>query len=912
MTSHGQSPQKSQQHSSTGKQNNHPQGYHKSFASSSGSSLSSHKSSSPFSSSTFSKMNYNKSTSSTSTNTPIRPSNEYMYYQSQPELKSSTYRSVSETYHNRGSADQLSQQPHHLHLPYQQQSQHQQRNPSKQSHAEFDEKRVPSAPLHDYAEHQEISYARSASLPTNPYNSHNNASYSQHQQYQQPYQKPIKEESEQDLVKSNYSSSPNKNVKNLKLNLHDQSNYHPVTQSHQSQEALQNPYQTNSTAHTQTKPAVSSPLSPNEFQQQRPPAKTPGSSATKISSPMTPNSQYTAGFRSTSSSMAFAGYHHPPVHHVGSPRLTPTQTKIHAVPGLPSSPSHPELQGVSRDIKLKNALEDLHTDNPRSTTPQSYDDKDDGYFNQVHHQQQQRSHNPYARTRESDESSGVPAREFSAQETSSSSLSTTIPTDYSYHEPGASVTNVPSLYSFEQGSSGYSQDERSSLSRTIHQFEHTAQASPSYTFVKGEALSPTNNYEGSPSSSHYLRQLNPDSSSGVRMSQLSMVSSIISNDLVYQSNVNQSEDDDDRNEEEDEIDRELERQLASLKMGSANVYAPASVKRKPPVPEVRVDLIHSPERKPPIPEVRVDLVQSPERKPPIPEVRIELADSPEVVQEPQFQSQFNTEVAKHELPEEEDLDDDLNSIESTPPLSLSHSSKHSSNDKTYVEPDPPIKIPELDDAVPPLQPKTHSIEEELKNMNFEIKSTNESPSMYINQTNVADNVTGPTDISPYTPASTSSSINPAPAGTGPCRGCFFEIDPHAKGSNKAIFSTMGELSGQWHRKCFKCSFLNCDLHFTKHIPCYVLNDNPYCNQHYHMLNHTMCENCMEGIEGEAIQNETGQMWHLDCLRCTVCRDVINNDYYLIDGVIVCEADVGKVTKHGNNSIEKRKTRIFHV
>ncbi|RLV96493.1 Paxillin-like protein 1 [Spathaspora sp. JA1] len=905
---HHQSLPGFQQHS---KQNYPPGNNYKPMASSSTSSLSSRKSSPPRSS-TFSKFNYNKSTSSISTNTPTRPSNEYVHYKSQPDIKSPAYRAVSEPHYSQNprSADKLTQQPHHLHVPYQQQQQvPQQQVPQqalRQSHDDYNQRRMLSAPLQEYPRREsEPSHHRSDNFSTNPYQSINNNNNSnnfnnnnaypqhQHQQYQQQYQpQPIKEAlDDQQAIDYNSSQSATKNIKNLKLDLQDQSNYHPVLQQHHSPKSL-NSTQSGNTTNTQTRPSRSPEQNPSSMSriESQPRSKSPSGASTRVGSNISPKARNGYG----TPSMAFAGYHHPEVHQVGSPNLNKSpKFMVSPVPGLPSSPSHPDLQGVSRDDKLKTALESLYMDHAKSKKVEN-----DTYLqpDQQQRQRQQSSegYNPYS-SGESYESNHL--RKHSAQDTTASSLSTTIPTDYSYHEPGTTSNKVPSLYSFEQGSSGYSQDERSSLGRTIHQFEQTANPSPSYTYAPEDTLSPaTNNHyldDASLSSSHYLHHLNPDASGGRgRMSQLSMVSSIISNDLKVSNN---HTDDEDRNEEDEEIDRELERQLASMKLGPVDEH---SSKHSSKHSDIQPIMAHSPKRSV------------------IPEVKIDLAASPEQVRQPQVIPEFKIEEEIQEetgMPaEEEDLNDDLNSIESTPPLSISHSSQHSSQLKSDTEKPQDTKPATLDDSVPPLQPKNHSIEQELKRMNFEIKPTDESPSMYIN-TNAVDNLISPNVISfpPDTPESAASFNNPAPAGTGPCRGCFFEIEPKAKGSNKAIFSTTGELSGQWHRKCFKCSFLNCDLHFSKHIPCYVISDNPYCNQHYHMLNHTMCENCMEGIEGEAIENEEGQMWHLDCLRCTVCRDVISNDYFLIDGAIVCEADVNKVTRTGND-IQKRRTRIYHV
>lgn len=157
-----------------------------------------------------------------------------------------------------------------------------------------------------------------------------------------------------------------------------------------------------------------------------------------------------------------------------------------------------------------------------------------------------------------------------------------------------------------------------------------------------------------------------------------------------------------------------------------------------------------------------------------------------------------------------------------------------------------------------------------------------------------------------------------PPGHGPCRGCNNEISPQAKGDNKAIYTKTGELSGQWHRMCFQCSYDDCNITFNKKVPCYVLEDKAYCDQHYHKLNHSLCEACLTGIEGECIENEEEQKWHLHCLRCNECNCSIESDYYLINDAIFCEFDASAIIQqhknamNTNDKVEKRRTRLMHI
>lgn len=165
-----------------------------------------------------------------------------------------------------------------------------------------------------------------------------------------------------------------------------------------------------------------------------------------------------------------------------------------------------------------------------------------------------------------------------------------------------------------------------------------------------------------------------------------------------------------------------------------------------------------------------------------------------------------------------------------------------------------------------------------------------------------------------------------PPGHGPCRSCLQEILPGSRGSQKPIFAILGELSGQWHRGCFRCTYESCSVVFSREVQCYVFADAPYCQFHYHMVNNTVCEMCATGIEGECIENELLQKWHLHCLRCLKCTRNIKEDYYLINGDIYCERDGGDIIQgvssidndgnyrglNHNDRVERRRTRLLFV
>lgn len=176
-------------------------------------------------------------------------------------------------------------------------------------------------------------------------------------------------------------------------------------------------------------------------------------------------------------------------------------------------------------------------------------------------------------------------------------------------------------------------------------------------------------------------------------------------------------------------------------------------------------------------------------------------------------------------------------------------------------------------------------------------------------------------ISSSSPLSNESEIK-YPPGEGPCRLCGKEI------TEKGVFSKKAnELSGQWHRNCFRCT--NCSVKFNKKVPCYILNDKPYCQQHYHEENHSICQVCSKFIEGECLENDNMERFHIDCLKCFICKKIIENDYFIFnDEVPICaDHDMETLIENGlaslgnndtendtrlnrNNTFSKRRTRVI--
>ncbi|CCE63126.1 hypothetical protein TPHA_0E00300 [Tetrapisispora phaffii CBS 4417] len=165
-----------------------------------------------------------------------------------------------------------------------------------------------------------------------------------------------------------------------------------------------------------------------------------------------------------------------------------------------------------------------------------------------------------------------------------------------------------------------------------------------------------------------------------------------------------------------------------------------------------------------------------------------------------------------------------------------------------------------------------------------------------------------------------------PPGEGPCRKCGLEI------IGKRIYSKHNnELSGQWHRDCFQCAL--CDITFNKTTPCYIIDDRPYCQQHYHETNNSICQICNKFIEGECLENDKQERFHTDCLTCFICRSSMKEVYYIFNGEVpICgNHDIDTLLRDGlggnadqsssnngnghhpnrNNTLMKRRTKLIN-
>ncbi|KAJ4514604.1 hypothetical protein HRR86_003104 [Exophiala dermatitidis] len=142
--------------------------------------------------------------------------------------------------------------------------------------------------------------------------------------------------------------------------------------------------------------------------------------------------------------------------------------------------------------------------------------------------------------------------------------------------------------------------------------------------------------------------------------------------------------------------------------------------------------------------------------------------------------------------------------------------------------------------------------------------------------------------SPAQDAAHSRKGKPVGSNKGFCRGCSQVI----LSMQKSVSSADGRLTGRYHKECFVCQ--TCKSSFPT-AEFYVHNDHPYCAQHYHELENSLCATCGKGIEGLYMEtaNVAGrgkEKHHPECLKCTTCKIRLDHDYFELSGKVYCERD----------------------
>ena len=139
---------------------------------------------------------------------------------------------------------------------------------------------------------------------------------------------------------------------------------------------------------------------------------------------------------------------------------------------------------------------------------------------------------------------------------------------------------------------------------------------------------------------------------------------------------------------------------------------------------------------------------------------------------------------------------------------------------------------------------------------------------------------------PHEPPQMQLSRRPTIGGKSNCRGCGLLIE------GKSVKAADGNLTGRWHKACFVCK--TCERPFPN-ADFYVLKNNPYCEQHYHEKNGSLCFGCRRGIEGQYLETKSQdhrglvmRKYHPRCFTCLTCRKLLTDDYFDVQGRVYCE------------------------
>ena len=117
---------------------------------------------------------------------------------------------------------------------------------------------------------------------------------------------------------------------------------------------------------------------------------------------------------------------------------------------------------------------------------------------------------------------------------------------------------------------------------------------------------------------------------------------------------------------------------------------------------------------------------------------------------------------------------------------------------------------------------------------------------------------------------------------GKCRGCGEFI------LGKSVSSADGRLTGRYHKQCESSQFISGAIRrltTRSGFVCrtykqpfetatfYVIDNQPYCERHYHQLNDSICQACDHGIEGQYLGTGKKQKYHPDCFKCSVSHNI---------------------------------------
>ncbi|MCJ1308766.1 hypothetical protein MMC25_002420 [Agyrium rufum] len=224
-------------------------------------------------------------------------------------------------------------------------------------------------------------------------------------------------------------------------------------------------------------------------------------------------------------------------------------------------------------------------------------------------------------------------------------------------------------------------------------------------------------------------------------------------------------------------------------------------------------------------------------------------------------------------------------------------------------PPPPsqIRSPQKQSSVDQAQTTQKTLPEETNPYNLVL------PNQMSQTPGITRSATSPTTFLPLPISNTSAS--PSRRGTtankGKCRGCDHQI------VGKSVSSADGRLTGRYHKDCFVCK--TCKEPF-KTTDFYVMNNEPYCSRHYHVLNGSLCKTCDFGIEGQYLETKAKQKFHPNCFTCRDCRKVLGSEYFEFGRAVYCEQHAFRAAQassllappgvFGRRHPEKRTTKLM--
>ncbi|KAJ5502812.1 Zinc finger LIM-type [Penicillium fimorum] len=242
----------------------------------------------------------------------------------------------------------------------------------------------------------------------------------------------------------------------------------------------------------------------------------------------------------------------------------------------------------------------------------------------------------------------------------------------------------------------------------------------------------------------------------------------------------------------------------------------------------------------------------------------------------------------------------LNRHKPTDPLNLSRLTEEMPDRTRQTILEVPSRTPSTMEGVPPIpaaffspdSPTDPSINQGGVSLIAERKEpptpipTQQKPSIPRKPAPPQRSFTAPIPPPPKTPTTPTRSATGR--SKGKCKGCNETI------TGKSISSSDGRLTGRYHRSCFVC--FECHSPFQT-VDFYVLNNRPFCAQHYHERNGSLCAGCNTGIEGhylETVEHNPARpdrrRFHTECLQCRTCHVLLKGDYFEWNGEVFCERD----------------------